>query len=173
MLCWPRYGISDGKVWPCNFSPALAFGVATARGLPLRQTTFLKMRGVGGAMKSILFVDDHELLARMTCSLLQRSGYRAQYVVNARDALAKFAQEKFDIVVTDYRMEGMDGIELAELLHRQAPGLPIIIVSGYPAPEPSEAVSAWVEKQNMFPTLLEKIKLLLGDTAAGNSVTNP
>ncbi len=48
------------------------------------------------------------------------------------DALAKFERETFDMVVTDYRMEGMNGVELARQLRQKAPELPIIVVSGLP-----------------------------------------
>jgi CheY-like chemotaxis protein len=115
-------------------------------------------------MNAILYVDDQEALARLSCGILQMHGYRAEYAYNASDALAKFEQDKFDLVVTDYRMEGMDGVELARRLRQQVPELPIIIVSGYAMPEPCEAVSAWIEKQEMFPALLDTIKLLLKET---------
>jgi CheY-like chemotaxis protein len=114
-------------------------------------------------MKAILFVDDHKLLARLGCELLRRYGYRVEAACNAEAALARFEQEKFDIVVTDYRMEGMDGVELAKRLRAQAPGLPIILVSGAASPEPCDAVSAWVEKQDMFPGLLDAIRRLLNE----------
>ena len=117
-------------------------------------------------MKAILFVDDHKLLARMGCEVLQRNGYHAVPACNARAALASFEQETFDLVVTDYRMEGMDGVELAKRIHAQAPDLPIIIVSGCTAPEPCDAVSAWVEKENMFPALLDAIRRLLNEPEA-------
>jgi CheY-like chemotaxis protein len=66
-------------------------------------------------------------------------------------------------------MEGMDGVELAKRLRAQAPGLPIIVVSGCTAPEPCDAVSAWVEKEDMFPALLETIRQLLSEPGAHES----
>jgi len=65
-------------------------------------------------MNAILFVDDHEVLARFSCKILQMNGYHAEYAYNANDALAMFACEKFDLLVTDYRTEGMNGLELAK-----------------------------------------------------------
>jgi CheY-like chemotaxis protein len=117
-------------------------------------------------MKAILFVEDHKLLARMGCEVLQRHGYRAVSACNAEAALGMFGQETFDIVVTDYRMVGMDGVELARRLRAQAPGLPVIVVSGCTAPEPCNAVSAWVEKEDMFPALLKAIRRLLNEPEA-------
>ena len=115
-------------------------------------------------MKAILFVDDHEVLARLSCEVLKRNGYHADYAYNGTEALAKFEREPFDMVVTDYHMEGMNGLELARRLREQAPGLPIIIVSGYATPEPCEAVNAWIDKQDMFAVLLEAIQRLLQES---------
>jgi CheY-like chemotaxis protein len=115
-------------------------------------------------MKAILFVDDHEVLARLSCEILQMQGYRAEYAYNGNDALAKFEREKFDMLVTDYRMDGMNGVELARLIHQKAPEVPVIIVTGYAPEEPCGDVSAWLEKQDLFPALLDKIRLLLGES---------
>jgi CheY-like chemotaxis protein len=115
-------------------------------------------------MKAILFVDDHEVLARLSCEILEMQGYRAEYAYNANDALAKFERGKFDILVTDYRMEGMDGLELARLIRQKSPEMPVIIVTGYaPVEEADGIVDAWLEKHDLFPALLDKIRSLLGE----------
>jgi CheY-like chemotaxis protein len=114
-------------------------------------------------MKAILFVDDHEVLARLSCEILEMQGYRAEYAYNASDALDKFDQGKFDMLVTDYRMEGMNGLELARAIRQKAPEVPVIIVTGFAPVEHSDDVSAWLEKHDLFPALLDKIKLILGE----------
>jgi CheY-like chemotaxis protein len=115
-------------------------------------------------MKAILFVDDHEVLARLSCEILEMQGYRAEYAYNAADALAKFGRDKFDVVVTDYRMEGIDGLELARLIRQKSPEVPVIIVTGYAPVEQSDGiVDAWLEKHDLFPALLDKIKSILGE----------
>lgn len=114
-------------------------------------------------MKAILFVDDHEVLARLSCEILQMQGYRAEYAYSASDALAKFDREKFDIVVTDYKMAGMNGVELARKLRQRAPDTPVVIVTGYDPVEGRDEVDAWIEKQDLFPALLDKIKQLVGE----------
>jgi CheY-like chemotaxis protein len=113
-------------------------------------------------MKSILFVDDHELLARVSCKFLQMQGYHAEYAYNAGDALAKLEYAKFDMLVTDYHMDGMNGLELAKLVRQKTPSLPVIIVTGAAPVEESKEVDAWVGKQDMFPALFDKIDEFLG-----------
>lgn len=115
-------------------------------------------------MKAILFVDDHEVLARLSCEILETQGYRAVSAYNAKDALEKFRREKFDILVTDFRMEGMNGLELARQVHASDPNVPVIIVTGYGHVDGGKDVNACLPKEQMFPALLDKIKVYLGES---------
>ncbi len=117
-------------------------------------------------MKAILFVDDHEVLARLSCEILEMQGYRAVSAYNGEEALRKFEEEDFDILVTDFRMQGMNGLELARKVHEKQPGIPVIIVTGYGPVEGSQEVAACLQKEDLFPALLEKIKFFLGDETA-------
>lgn len=114
-------------------------------------------------MKAILFVDDHEVLARLSCEILEMQGYRAVCAYSAQEALEKFDQQKFDILVTDFRMEGMNGLELARQIHQKDPQVPVIIVTGYGPVDGGKDVNACLQKEELFPALLEKIKLYLGE----------
>lgn len=117
-------------------------------------------------MKAILFVDDHEVLARLSCEILEMQGYRAVSAYNAQDALEKFKRENFDMLVTDFRMEGMNGLELAQKIHATHPNVPVIIVTGYGHIDGGKDVSDCLAKEQMFPALLEKIKTYLGENEA-------
>ncbi len=115
-------------------------------------------------MKAILFVDDHEVLARLSCEILEMQGYRAVSAYNAAEALEKFDQENFDILVTDFRMEGMNGLELAKKIHDKSPQTPVIIVTGYGPVDGGREVAACLQKEDLFPALLEKIRFFLGES---------
>lgn len=114
-------------------------------------------------MKAILFVDDHQVLARLSCEILEMQGYRAVSAGNAEEALQKFEKENFDILVTDFRMEGMNGLQLARKVHEKHPEVPVIIVTGYGAVDVGTDASACLQKEDLFPALLEKIKIFLGE----------
>ena len=116
-------------------------------------------------MKAILFVDDHEVLARLSCEILEMQGYRAVSAYNGEEALRKFNEEDFDILVTDFRMEGMNGVELAKRVHESQPDIPVIIVTGYGPVDGGKDVAACLQKEDLFPALLEKIKMFLGAKA--------
>src|ERR1700756_2005274 len=127
---------------------------------PLRSCShlyFLK----GGFMRAKLFVDDHEVLARLSCEILEMQGYRAVSAYSATDALEKFRKNKFDLLVTDFRMEGMNGLELARKVHDLHPDVPVIIVTGYGPIDGGNDVDVCLSKEALFPDLLEKIKFYL------------
>ncbi len=117
-------------------------------------------------MKTILFVDDHEVLARLSCEILEMQGYGAVSAYSGADALAKFEKRRFDMVVTDYRMDGMNGLELARKLRSKYPDLPVIIVTGYGPIDCGRDADACLPKDDLFPALLEKIRLSLGEAEA-------
>lgn len=114
-------------------------------------------------MKAILFVDDHEVLARLSCEILETQGYRAVSAYNAKDALDKFKREKFDILVTDFRMDGMNGLDLAKQVHATHPDMPVIMITGYGCIDGGKDINACLAKEQMFPALLDKIKTYLGE----------
>ena len=83
------------------------------------------------AIARILLVDDnaHGLMARRT--VLEELGHKIMTASNGTDALELFSQHKFDIVVTDYKMSRMDGLELIRRLRKVTPHVPIVLVSGF------------------------------------------
>jgi two-component system NtrC family response regulator len=117
-------------------------------------------------MKTILFVDDHQVLANLSCEILEMQGYGAVSAYDGADALRKLEQDDFDVVVTDYRMEGMNGLELARKIHEKQPEMPVILVTGYGPVDAGSEVAACLQKEELFPALLEKIEICLRDEAA-------
>jgi CheY-like chemotaxis protein len=80
---------------------------------------------------SILLVDDNKLgLCARKC-VLEELGHTIWTAANGADALEQFASRKFDLVVTDYKMPRMDGLELIVGLRKCAPDVPVILISGF------------------------------------------
>jgi CheY-like chemotaxis protein len=81
----------------------------------------------------VLYVDDDEVMALMVHSLLQRLGYHATCTLDAREAIAMVKRDPdgFDLVVTDFNMPNLSGVDVARSLARLRPGLPVVISSGY------------------------------------------
>ena len=111
-------------------------------------------------MKKVLVVDDNEMLCQLACDILRTEGYRAVPARSAAEALEAFEREDFDILVTDFRMPGMSGLELAQAIRTRSPQFPVIVISAY-EPVECEHVTLWLPKEYLFPGLLEKIRLCL------------
>ncbi len=111
-------------------------------------------------MKKILVVDDNEMLRRLTCDILREEGYRAVPAADAAEALRAFEEEEFDLLVTDFQMPGMNGVELARAVRDRNPHFPVIVMTAF-EPVECEHVTLWLPKQYLFPGLLEKIRFCL------------
>ena len=83
------------------------------------------------ALGSILLVDDNKLGLSARKSVLEELGHRIATAANGVDALEQFGEGKFDLVVTDYKMPRMDGLELIVGLRKISPELPVILISGF------------------------------------------
>jgi CheY-like chemotaxis protein len=78
----------------------------------------------------VLLIDDNKngLVARQ--SVLAAEGYTVISIDCPKAALSLFSSEPFDLVVTDYRMPGMNGMELIQAMRVLRPAVPIVLVSG-------------------------------------------
>jgi CheY-like chemotaxis protein len=88
----------------------------------------------GSDAHRILLVDDNKLGLSARRTVLQELGYRITTCGSAEEALEKFAAEPdkpFDLLVTDYKMVKMTGIELIARLRELHPNLPAILISGF------------------------------------------
>jgi len=79
----------------------------------------------------ILLVDDnaHGLAARK--NVLEELGHHTVTACSGVEALEQLALQEFSLVVTDYKMPRMDGLELIGLLRKNTPDLPVILISGF------------------------------------------
>lgn len=114
-------------------------------------------------MKKILVVDDNELLCRVSCDILRTEGYHAVFATSVAEALVAFEKEDFDLVVTDFRMPGMNGLDLAREIRTRNSKFPIIVMTAY-EPVECEHVTLWLPKEFLFPHLLEKVRACLAET---------
>jgi two-component system, NtrC family, response regulator GlrR len=80
---------------------------------------------------SILLVDDDQDILRLVSMRLSGAGYGVIAVDSAEKALAAFAVSRPQVVVTDLKMSGMDGMALFEEIRKQAPTLPVILLTAH------------------------------------------
>jgi two-component system response regulator AtoC len=79
----------------------------------------------------ILVVDDDLTFRVSTAELLRQDGYHVLTAESANEALAILAGRKFDLILLDLRMPGLDGLGLTEALRKWGEGTPILMISGF------------------------------------------
>jgi PAS domain S-box-containing protein len=101
-----------------------------------------------GRGEHVAYVDDDEVVLLMVERLLARAGFEVT-AYSRPEALLHVLEHDggaLDLLVTDYSMPGMSGIELARAVHRRCPGLPVIVSSGFV----SEELRAEAEDAGVF-----------------------
>ena len=84
------------------------------------------------AMPRILVVDDEEAILYVFERYLSVAGYGVTVAGNGVDAIRAAEAGPFDLLITDFRMPGMNGVEVIHALRRLQPGLPALVISGNP-----------------------------------------
>jgi DNA-binding NtrC family response regulator len=86
----------------------------------------------------VLIVDDDASLRMTLAGNLDLAGFTVVESANAAEALQAFAQESFDLVLSDIRMPGIDGVEMFRRMKRVRPDLPVVLMTAF-ADEPCVA----------------------------------
>src|SRR4051794_32457911 len=81
--------------------------------------------------KRILVVDDAPEVAGTIQSILAQCGHEVETSGDGAEALTKFESGKYDLVITDYAMPKMNGIELAGAIKQKSAGQLVLLVSGF------------------------------------------
>jgi CheY-like chemotaxis protein len=86
---------------------------------------------VMSALRKVLVVDDDPVVGKSFDRVLSDKGYVVITAQSGREALDKLRDEEFDVVFTDIKMPGMDGLEVAERVKARRPWTPVVIITGY------------------------------------------
>jgi two-component system, OmpR family, response regulator CpxR len=140
--------------------------------MPLRNSSSSSIHG------RILLVDDNLNGSTARKTVLEELGHKIHVASSGADALEQFSQNKYDLVVTDYKMPRMDGLELIVRLRKVTPEIPIVLVSGFvDALGLSEATSgadAVIQKSaNEVTHLVRAVNRLLRRKKPAASVARP
>jgi DNA-binding NtrC family response regulator len=111
--------------------------------------------------KRVLVVDDDQVVGKSFERVLTNKGYRVDTALSGREAFEKYAGGDFDMVFTDLKMPGQDGLEVAKRLKEMNPWLPIVVVTGYGTQEAEEkaktiGVAEFLNKP-LTPTMIEDV----------------
>jgi two-component system, chemotaxis family, chemotaxis protein CheY len=116
----------------------------------------------------ILIVDDSSTMRRIIINTLSRIGYSDVVEAdNGKSGLEKLGQGGVEMIITDWNMPEMDGLEFVQTVRGQNPNIPILMVTTNAAKEDivqalQSGVNNYVVKPFTPDTLKEKIESLLG-----------
>jgi two-component system cell cycle response regulator CpdR len=80
--------------------------------------------------RTILVVDDEEVMRDLLTRILERAGYAVEAAADGGDGLQRFREGGIDVVITDMMMPAMDGLELIQALTTEQPDVRVVAVSG-------------------------------------------
>jgi DNA-binding NtrC family response regulator len=83
------------------------------------------------AVERILVVDDEKSMCQFLSIMLRKEGYDITTVSTGKKAVEEVAASKFDVVLTDIKMAGMDGMEVLREIKRLDPTMPVVIMTAY------------------------------------------
>jgi len=123
--------------------------------------------------KKILVIDDEELIIRSFSKLLERNGFEAFVAKSGQDALIMVEEEDFNLIISDIRMPGLNGVEAVRgiydiLQKRDAEKPPVIFITGYANEECEKEAKAlnpidYIYKPFDTAKLMDRIKQTLGN----------
>ncbi|PKP47122.1 MAG: Fis family transcriptional regulator [Bacteroidetes bacterium HGW-Bacteroidetes-11] len=82
-------------------------------------------------MSKILAIDDDSIIRTLLSNSLSKAGYNVVTAADGESGLMKAANEKPDIVITDYQMPGISGLDVITELKKSYPGLPVILLTAH------------------------------------------
>lgn len=108
---------------------------------------------------SVLVIDDNaDTLSALGDFLMAMGAKKVRQVPSAEEALAILEQESFSIIVSDYRLDGMDGVQFVEQLRKGGNRTPVVMLSG--APDKQGVIRATQhERVDFFPKPFRIVEL--------------
>ena len=80
---------------------------------------------------TILILDDEPIVSKRLKPSLEKNGYEVETFTRSVDALTRIREKDFDIVVTDLKMEGVNGMEFLTEVKRRSPATEVIVITGF------------------------------------------
>lgn len=109
--------------------------------------------------RSVLVVDDEDIIRKILSQILERDGYSVAEATNGKEALVKMADHAASFVITDIRMPEMNGLELLIELKDSFPGVRVAIITGHSGSyPPKDLIAAGADQYILKPFKKEQIR---------------
>lgn len=83
----------------------------------------------------ILILDDEPIVCKRLTPAFHRAGYGVESFTDSAQAMARIEEKRFDIVITDLKMEGTDGMRLLERVKEISPDTSVVVITGFATPD--------------------------------------
>jgi excisionase family DNA binding protein len=116
----------------------------------------------------VLVVDDDHAVRELLSRALTTAGYLVDVAVDGASALVRLGEKAYDLMITDLKMPGQDGLSVIREARRTLPALPVIVITGYSTEESAiEAinlgVAGYLTKPFRVPRILAATARALGE----------
>jgi DNA-binding NtrC family response regulator len=81
--------------------------------------------------KHLMVIDDEPIVGKRLKTVLEKSGYSVETFTDGATALRAMEVKPFDIIITDLKMEGIDGMKILAMTRKKNPDSKVIIITGY------------------------------------------
>ena len=117
---------------------------------------------VSGQQNVILCVDDEQMSLQCRQLILERAGYKVFAALNSELGLQVFRHNHIDLVITDHLLPGRNGCDMAAEMKRDAPSIPIMLLSGLAdSPDTAGVIDMFVMKGSPPLEFLETVASML------------
>jgi CheY-like chemotaxis protein/glycine cleavage system H lipoate-binding protein len=84
---------------------------------------------------NVLVVDDEQIVCNSCKKILSQEGHNVRTATNGREALKKVEEDKYDVLIADWKMPEIDGMEVLRIVKKNHPDIIVIMITGYPSVE--------------------------------------
>jgi CheY-like chemotaxis protein len=110
------------------------------------------VQAVNGRNNRIQLIEDDRAIGCILLNALEFMGYTVTAAASGEEGLKLFLNGAFDLVVTDYKMPGMDGFALSSHIKEESPGTPIVLITGCE----KDVIDGRQEEQHFFDSVVFK-----------------
>ncbi len=108
--------------------------------------------------RRVIVIDDERIVGQMIKASMEPDGYTVETFLNAEPAFTRLREEKFDVVITDLKMKGIDGMDVLRTIKTAYPEVKVIMITAFASLD--SAVEAMKSKVDGFFAKPVKIKEL-------------
>ena len=121
----------------------------------------------------ILIVDDEKKMRRILQIILKDQGYKIDLAQDGNEAWQHFQRTSYDLVITDLKMPGRDGMELLRLINKKNSDVPVIVITAYGSVESAvKAIKAGAFDYITKPFENEEIRIIVSKAISYSRLQN-